>query len=188
MIRSLFATSASALALVISAPVLAEGAPQAATITATPAEVPTPTMSFGTWGVDTTLLSKTVRPGEDFFGYVNQEWLDANPLPAEYSRFGAFNLLREKSTSDIKAVIDGMVEHEAHLSASDRRVVSAYKAFLDTDAIEAAGLAPAQPALTEIAGAKSLEELVEVWSVPGMPGPVGAFVTVDQKAPDTYAT
>jgi putative endopeptidase len=28
--------------------------------------------------------------------------MDANPLPAEFSRFGAFNLLREKSTVDIR--------------------------------------------------------------------------------------
>jgi putative endopeptidase len=194
MIHTIFATTASALALVIAAPALAaeegeeldllfdEAAPETA------AEPAAPTMSFGTWGVDTALLSDTIKPGDDFFGYVNQEWLDANPLPAEYSRFGAFNLLREKSTSDIKTLIDGMVEHEAHLSASDRRVVSAYKAYLDTDAIEAAGLAPAQPALNQIEAADSLEALVKLWSVPGMPGPVGAFVTVDQKAPDSYTT
>ena len=65
-----------------------------------------PTMSFGTWGVDPAALSDTVKPGDDFFAYVNQEWLDANPLPAEFSRFGAFNLLREKSTADIKTLID----------------------------------------------------------------------------------
>lgn len=192
MIRTVFATTASALALALGAPALAADDSDATDLlfddaaSETAAEPAAPTMSFGTWGVDTSLLSGTIRPGDDFFGYVNQAWLDANPLPAEYSRFGAFNLLREKSTSDIKSVIDDMVAHEAHLSAGDRRVVSAYKAFLDTDAIEAAGLAPAQPVLRDVAAVTTLEGLTVLWATPGIASPVGAFVTVDQKAPDTY--
>ena len=29
---------------------------------------------IGTWGVDTAGLSKTVRPGDDFYTYVNEAW------------------------------------------------------------------------------------------------------------------
>lgn len=180
MIRTILATGASALALALALPASAQDA--------APAEPATPTMSFGTWGVDPEALSDTIRPGDDFFGYVNQEWLDANPLPAEFSRFGAFNLLREKSTADIKAVVDELVAQDGRLPASEQRVVDAYKAYLDTAAIEAAGLAPAHPHLAAIFGAGSLEDLVRVWSTPGIPSPVGGFVTVDQKAPDTYVT
>jgi putative endopeptidase len=147
----------------------------------------TPTMSFGTWGVDPALLSDTIKPGEDFFGYVNQEWLDANPLPAEFSRFGAFTLLGEKSTSDVKALMDELVaKAPASLSADEKRLVDAYKAHLDTAAIDAAGLAPIQPYLDQIAGANSLEALAMVWAEPGMSSPVGGGVNVDAKQPDRY--
>ncbi|MCL4672559.1 MAG: M13 family metallopeptidase [Sphingomonadaceae bacterium] len=180
MIRTILAAGASALALTFALPAAAQDAPAA--------EPTAPTMSFGTWGVDPTALSDKIRPGDDFFGYVNQEWLDANPLPAEFSRFGAFNLLREKSTSDIKTLIDELVAKDGMLPASEQRIVDAYKSYVDTDAIEAAGLAPTYPHLTAIYGAGSLDALVRVWSVPGIPSPVGGFVTVDQKAPDTYVT
>ncbi|WP_435419305.1 M13 family metallopeptidase [Parerythrobacter aurantius] len=194
MIRTVFATTASALALALAAPALAaddgdsidllfdDAAPEAAPQPATP------TMSFGTWGVDTSLLSDTIKPGDDFFGYVNQEWLDANPLPAEYSRFGAFNLLAEKSTSDVKALIDEMAAQAESLARGERRVIDAYRAYADTAAIEAAGLAPAKPYLAAIGDAGDLEALVRVWATPGMPSPVNGFVTVDQKAPDSYVT
>lgn len=180
MIRTLLAGGASALALTLSLPAAAQDAAVA--------EPAAPAMSFGTWGVDPEALSETIRPGDDFFGYVNQEWLDANPLPAEFSRYGAFNLLREKSTADIKALIDELVAKDGTLPASEQRVVDAYKAYLDTAAIDAAGLAPTYPHLTAIYGATSLDALVQVWSTPGIPSPVGGFVTVDQKAPDTYVT
>lgn len=147
----------------------------------------TPTMSFGEWGVDPELLSQEIDPGDDFFAYVNQEWLDANPLPAEYSRFGAFNLLREKSTSDVKALMDELTaKPRAELSGNERRIVDAYETHLDTAAIDAAGLAPAQPYLNEIVAATSLDRLAMIWARPGFASPVYGYVGVDAKQPDRY--
>ncbi|MFZ1742930.1 MAG: M13 family metallopeptidase [Pontixanthobacter sp.] len=184
MIRTFLTLGASAVALSVALPAFAE---EAAAVK--PAEVSaTPTMSFGTWGVDPTALSDTIKPGDDFFAFVNQNWLDANPLPAEFSRFGAFNLLREKSTSDVKALVDELVAQDGSLSADEQRIVDSYKSFLDSDGIEAAGLSRVDPYLNEIAQATTLEKLAQLWSEPGLSAPVGAFVTVDQKQPDTYVT
>src|SRR3546814_10590821 len=55
---------------------------------------------------------------------LNKKWLDANPLPPEFARFGAFNLLREKSTSDVMALIDDLVNKDAaSLSADEKRKI-----------------------------------------------------------------
>ncbi|MCB2083757.1 MAG: M13 family metallopeptidase [Sphingomonadaceae bacterium] len=180
MIRTMLAIGASATALALATPAFADDAEKGE-------EIPVPTMSFGTWGIDPELISDEIDPGDDFFGYVNQEWLDANPLPPEFSRFGAFNLLREKSTSDVKALVDELVAQDGSLSADEQRIVDAYNAYLDTDAIDAAGLAPAQPYLDTIQGADTLAELVTVWSTPGYSSPLGGFVTVDQKEPTRYS-
>lgn len=177
MIRTILAAGASALALTVATPAFAEDA-----------EPETPTMSFGTWGVDPELLSEDIDPGDDFFGYVNQKWLDANPLPAEFSRFGAFNLLREKSTSDVKALVDELnAKDPATLNADERRIAAVYGSYLDTDAIDAAGLAPAQPYLDRIMAADSLEALVTLWSTPGYPSPLGGGVNVDAKETERYS-
>ncbi|MEM6494905.1 MAG: M13 family metallopeptidase, partial [Pseudomonadota bacterium] len=147
----------------------------------------TPTMSFGEWGVDPALLSSTIAPGDDFFGYVNQDWLDANPLPSEFSRFGAFTLLGEKSTSDVKALMDELVSKDAATLTSDEaRLVAVHNAFLDTAAIDAAGLAPARPYIDAMAGARSIGDLAALWATPGYPSPLGGYVSVDAKQPDRY--
>ncbi|PZT85480.1 MAG: zinc metalloprotease, partial [Citromicrobium sp.] len=151
-------------------------------------ETPLPTMNFGEWGFDPELLSDTIDPGDDFFAYANQEWLDANPLPAEFSRFGAFNLLREKSTSDVKTLVDELVAKDpAQLTSDEKRIVDAYNAYLDTAAIDAAGLAPAQPFLDRIMGANSLSALATLWGTPGYSSPLGGYVSVDAKEPDRYS-
>ena len=186
MIRTAIATSASLLALALATPAMAQDADMSGG-EAQMAEPATPTMSFGEWGVDPTLLSDTINPGDDFFGYVNQEWLDANPLPAEFSRFGAFNLLREKSTSDVKALVDELVgKDEASLTSDEKRIVDAYNAFLDTDAIDAAGLANVQPYLNAVIGVQSIADLGDLWASPGYPAPLGGYVNVDAKQPDQY--
>ena len=112
--------------------------------TAAPAALPT--MSFGNWGVDPLLLAEGIKPGDDFNAYVNKRWIDATPLPADFSRIGAFVLLGEKSTYDVKALMDELVAKDAaSLSGDERRILDTYRTYLDTSAIEAAGLAPAQP-------------------------------------------
>ncbi|WP_379548422.1 M13 family metallopeptidase [Qipengyuania sp. DSG2-2] len=204
MIRTAIATSASVLALALAAPAPALASAQDAETDATSAEAPVPgtptlpdgemaeppkpSMSFGEWGFDPRYLSEDIDPGDDFFAYANQTWLDENPLPSDRARFGAFDLLREKSTEDVKAVIDDLTAKPvAELTANEKRIVDGYNAFLDTDAIEAAGLAPAQPYLEAIEGAETLTELVTLWSTPGYPSPLGGFVNVDSKEPTRYS-
>ena len=194
MIRTTALFGASLAALAFATPTLASESELPAQIDTLvdqaemdEADPATPTMSFGDWGVDPELLSPSIDPGDDFFAFVNQKWLDANPLPAEFSRFGAFNLLREKSTTDVKALMDELTAKDpATLTSDEKRIVDMYDAYLDTAAIDAAGLAPAQPYLDELAGVSSIEELAALWAQPGYASPIGGYVEVDAKQPDRY--
>lgn len=185
MIR--LAISASVLSLALAAPAVAQPAatPPAA---AAPTESKLPTMNFGTWGFDPAALDTAIDPGDDFFAYANAKWLKANPLPTEFSRFGAFTLLGEKSTADVKALIDELVAKDpATLSNDEARIVAAYRGYFDTAAIDKAGLAPAQPYLTKIKSADTLAGLVTLWGEPGIPSPLGGGINVDAKEPTRYS-
>ena len=176
MIRTIFKLTASAAALALTLPAAAEDAER----------VPTPTMDFGTWGFDPKAIDPAVDPGDNFFDYANGKWVRENPIPAEFTRFGAFNILREKSTADVEALVADLVASKPAAGTQERRVVDAYQSFLDTAAIDAAGLAPAQPYLQEIRGASDLASLVSLFAKPGIPSLVSAGVTVDDKDPNSY--
>ncbi len=144
-----------------------------------------PTISFGKWGFDPAYLAADIKPGDDFNAYANKKWIDANPLPPEFSRLGAFTLLGEKSTADVKALIDDLsAKDPATLSGDQTRILETYRAYLDTDGIEKAGLVPTYPYLTRIYGATTLDQLAMLWAEPGIPSPLSAFVTIDAKQPD----
>src|SRR6188472_141177 len=151
MIRLFLAAGVSAAALVLAMPAAAQDEAAAA-----------PAMEFGSWGVDPASLDSAVRPGDDFFAYVNGKWVRDNPLPPEFTRYGAFDALSEKSTADIKTLVDELIAANPAPGTSERRIVDAYNAYLDTAAIDAAGLAPAQPWLDRIRGAGNLADLAEL--------------------------
>ncbi|MEI7539486.1 MAG: M13 family metallopeptidase [Candidatus Saccharibacteria bacterium] len=53
-----------------------------------------------------TIFDKKLRPQDDFFGYVNNNWLKENPIPPNESVWGTFYVLREKSAKAINEIID----------------------------------------------------------------------------------
>ena len=175
MIRQILAAGVSAAALALSLPAAAQEASTAP-----------PTMDFGTWGINPASIDPAVDPGDDFFAYVNGKWVRENPMPPEYSSFGAFDILGEKSTSDVKALVDDLIASNPAPGTPERRIVDAYNGYMDTAAIEAAGLAPARPWLDRIAAARTLADLAGLFPQAGFPGLVTAGVAVDSKQPDSY--
>ena len=143
-------------------------------------------MNFGSWGFDPASLNPAVDPGDDFNAYANGKWVADNPIPAEFTRFGTFNLLREKSTSDVEKLVADLVRTTPAAGTQARRIVDAYDAFVDTAAIDAAGLAPAQPYIDKIKSAPDLDALVALSMEPGIPALVAPGVTVDDKDPNSY--
>lgn len=180
MIRKILVAGVSAAALAASAlsmPVAAQG----------DTDNSLPVMEYGTWGIEPSLIDPTVTPGDDFFDFVNGVWVAQNPIPPEFSRIGAFDLLGERSTADVERLVADLVAANPAPGTQERRIVDAYQSFLDTEAIEAAGLAPAWPWLSAIYSAGDLASLAELFPAAGFPSLIAASVTVDAKNPESYA-
>ena len=47
-----------------------------------------------------------VRPVDDFFYYVNHKWIVANPIPADESRWGSFDILRVEVEEQLKKILN----------------------------------------------------------------------------------
>ncbi|QFT76556.1 M13 family metallopeptidase [Erythrobacter sp. THAF29] len=194
MIRKTALIGASAFALASSAPALAEEAALELPVEmlveesgTEAAEAPTPTMDFGSWGVGTSLIDQDIDPGDDFNAYVNGKWIAANEIPADRQRFGAFDMLREGATRDVRSLIETLVASNPEPGTQARRIVDAYKAFMDVESIDASGLAPAQPYLAEIYGAQDLDALATLFGRPGYPSLISAGVGIDARNPTQYA-
>lgn len=58
--------------------------------------------------------STSINPGKDFYAYVNQKWLDSNPMPDDYTRYGSFELLHISNQQKIKNILENE-EHKDEL-------------------------------------------------------------------------
>jgi len=178
---TLMLASAASLALTVSGSAWSQ---TAAAPAAAPASEEDPAqMTFPGWGVAPADLDPSVKPGDDFDAYVNGKWKAATTVPAKYPAYGVTTNLRIGSERAVKAIIDDLAARPNAPGSLEQRVADMYRAFLDVEAINRAGLAPARPYLDRIAAVKSHEDLAALWAVDGFPAPIGEGVSIDRGDP-----
>ena len=119
-------------------------------------------------GIDPASFSAVISPKDDLFRYVNGPWIDTYRLPDDRSSYGSFNRLSENAEEQIRDILETDSEEASKSKAL-------YHAFLDTDAIEAAGIEPIRADLIAIDEARTKEGLIDVLgrlSPFGGPGPL----------------
>lgn len=76
---------------------------------------------------------ESVKPGDDFFEYANGAWMKANPLPDEYSRYGAFEALGELNNQQLRGLIDELTATSHDRGTVAQKVADMY--LLATDSV-----------------------------------------------------
>ena len=142
---------------------------------------------WGKFGIQTQYIDKAAAPGDDFDRHVNGKWNDTAEMPADKARIGAFSVLSDLSEERLRKILDELTKGKHRPGSAKQRVADAYRAFTDTKAIDAAGLAPAKPWLDRIAAVKTREQLVDLFAVAGFASPVGIEIDADEKQSDLYA-
>ncbi|QIL02950.1 M13 family peptidase [Sphingomonas sinipercae] len=175
---TILAGCAATAPIVLPAPPVEEaGVPEAPVVAA-----PKPT--YGTFGFDTAGMDTSVRPGDSFYNFANGTWAKTTPIPADKSNYGMFTVLDDLSRQRTRAII------EEQAKDPNSRIGAVYAAFMDTGSIEAKGLAPFQPWLSQIAAVSSKDQLPGLYAQANrlsISGPFGAGVGQDDKSPEEYA-
>ena len=191
MKQLLLATSALALMVACSPADPAAPDTTAAPVAAAADFVPHPVEprgrdEWGAFGIDLGSVKASVSPGTNFFEHVNGVWLDEFEMPEDSSRYGGFSILREKSEGRVRNIIEELASASPAVDTLEGKIAAVYNAYMDVDTIEQTGLANAQPFLDEIAAISSYEDLARLFGSSGYSSPVGGFVDLDSKQPDTY--
>jgi len=145
---------------------------------------------FGQWGVDLTSLDKAVKPGDDFFLYVNGGWLKTAAIPADRSQTGSFQDLQILSEERLKTIVADLKKTPAsRLTVEQRKLRDLYDAFVDTNAIESRGLSSVKKDLDYLAGLKTLDDVARAMGSVKLSttSVYNIGVGVDDKNPDNYS-
>jgi putative endopeptidase len=176
-----------AVLMVVAAGALAVAARDAAAQTAGGAAPAAQHAQLGAFGLDLSGGDASVKPGDDFERYANGHWDDTAQIPADRASWGSFAILRERSLQQLREILEALPE-DAAVASNRRKLSDFYRAYLDSEAIEKLGLAPAQPVLDEIAAARSGEDIARLMGRPELrlSAPVDLGMQPDDKDPDHY--
>ncbi len=144
---------------------------------------------FEPWGVTLADMDPGVAPGNDFFRYSNGGWLKTSVIPPDRQFAGVnLELSKQKEAQLIGIVATLTAKPEAALTAEERKLRDLYKAFENTQAIEAAGLSPVRKDLDRIAALRTYRDVAAFFGAPAtqVGGPFRINITIDKKDPDSY--
>ena len=153
-------------------------------------------------GVNVGELADDIRAQDDLFGHVNQRWMDATPIPADRGRYGAFDVVAERTEDQLRELLDRAAARAAaepqaavgpagadDLDGLAAMVGAVYASMLDDARCDALGLTPIAEDLRRL---DAVQDLPELWRElgrlqrEGVGGAVTAWVTTDDRASDQY--
>jgi putative endopeptidase len=134
-------------------------------------------------------MDTNVRPGDDFFAYVNGTWIAETEIPADKATYGGFGILADEAEEDVKAIIEQSASGDFAKGTDEQKVGDLYKSYLDMEVRNSKGLAPLEPELERIAAIQDHEALAVYFASAGRRGypvPVNIGQVADFKDPNSY--
>ncbi|HEV3182287.1 MAG TPA: M13 family metallopeptidase [Steroidobacteraceae bacterium] len=142
--------------------------------------------AIGDFGLDLSARNPQVKPGDDFFAYANGGWYESFTIPADKASFGPFDRLDELSKERVRGIIEQAAAAHAAPGTREQQIGDYYAAYMDQAAIEAHGLAPAEPDLQRIAAAGTRADIARLFGEPGFASLFDVQLPPDFKNPDRY--
>lgn len=101
--------------------------------------------------IDLTAIDSTIAPTDDFYRFVNGNWMKNNPLPATEGRYGSFDILRDSSRSQVRNIVEELITKKpSDKQSNEYRVATLYAQAMDSTTLNQLGAEPLKPYLKEI--------------------------------------
>jgi putative endopeptidase len=111
-------------------------------------------------GIRVDLMDKSVKPGDDFFRYVNGTWFDKTEIPSDRVRWGSFDELRQNTDIDALAILKEATANKKLDPNSDQaKAVNVFVTYMDTVSRNKLGIKPIKPTLDKINAIKNVDDL-----------------------------
>ncbi len=112
--------------------------------------------------VDVAGMDRSIRPGDDFYGYANGGWMKATEIPPDRAVYGSFTIIEEMVTKRTADLIQEAGKAKAAKGSPKAMVGAYYEAWMNEEAIEKRGLEPLKAELDAIAGITDGSSLARV--------------------------
>jgi len=144
------------------------------------------TPAIGRFGIDTAQMETSVKPGDDFYNYVNGKWLSTFHMPADKARYGIFDALRDKSESDVQTLLNELGKTRPAAGSVQQKVLDFYKSWMDEAGSGARGIEPLKADLDAINAANTKSDIEKLMGKFDYSGPAHFYISPDPADPTKY--
>ncbi len=142
-----------------------------------------------TSGVIKENMNQSIKPGDDFFHYVNGAWLDKTEIPADKSSYGGFTILRDEAQENVMSIITSTSEGSFADGTDEQKVGDLFSSYMDMETRNKLGIQPIKSELGKIAAIENYDDLAVYFAYAnkysyGSPFEVSQYV--DFKNPSKY--
>jgi putative endopeptidase len=122
-------------------------------------------------------MDTEVNPKDDFYNYINGNWVKTTTIPDDETRWGGFGVLGKSTRDDVLEIVKTAKELNAYESGTDqKKALLIFESALDTIARNEAGIKPLQPLLDAINGINNVSDMQTVYaSTLGVDAPFAGF-------------
>ncbi len=100
-------------------------------------------------GIKIENMDLTVRPGDDFYDYATRGWATKNPIPDDYTRYGAFDVLHNTNLERVREIAE----------SDTGKIGTLYHIAMNAEKLNADKTSPVAPYIAEIDAMESIDEL-----------------------------
>ncbi len=139
-------------------------------------------------GIDMGTFDTSVRPRDDLFHHVNGGWLAKTEIPADKASYGSFDILFDKSESDLRRIIEEASNAAGRTPGSDaQKIGDFYASFMNEARVEEIGLKPLEAEFAAIDRLQTRTDLARYFARMfklNLINPLVGFVDGDAQQPD----
>ena len=110
--------------------------------------------------IEITGIDNSIKPGDNFFRYVNAKWYDSIAIPETQAGVGAYMFMNFPQRLRLQGILDSVSKGQHPEGSIEQKVGDFYASGMDTVTIEKRGYEPIKPILGEIDAITDLPSLM----------------------------
>src|SRR6202000_425895 len=111
--------------------------------------------------VDVSGIDSSIKPGDDFFRYVNGRWYDTAKIADDQTGVGSYMFMNIPQKQLLQNILDSLSKTQHTPGSIDQKVGDFYASGMDTATVNQRGYTPIQPILTRIDAISDIPSLVK---------------------------
>ncbi len=108
----------------------------------------------------------SINPKDDFYNYVNGNWVKNSTIPDDESRWSGFTILRKDTRKDLLVIVESAIDQGNYKEGSDqKKALLIFETKLDTASRNKAGIDSLKPYLEAIDGIKNIDDMQTIMAM-----------------------